>query len=303
MTERQNTLKSPVSVSGIGLHTGKNVNLTLLPANEDHGFVFQRTDIDGKPSINADANLVVDTSRGTTLGLNGTRVHTVEHVLAALVGLKIDNALIQLDAPEPPALDGSSWGYVNAIQQGGIQAQNKEAKVFRLDEPIVYEEKERGVKIELKPSKKYSGEVIIDFSLDFFPRQNAVLEDISQFPLSFAKARTFCFLHEVEFLIKAGLIKGGNLDSAVVMVDRKLGEDEMDRLLKMFGKPILEIQEGGILNEGGFRYPNEPAKHKLLDLLGDLALAGARIEAEFKALRPGHKANVELAKLVKQHFV
>ena len=298
MAEKQKTIQSSVSVSGVGLHTGEQVIMTFVPAPENHGYVFQRTDLDNQPLIRADVENVVDTSRGTTIAENGAKMHTVEHTLAALVGLQIDNILIQVDGSEPPAMDGSAKAFSDALESAGIVEQEANREFFVIDEPIYYTENDRKVELTALPGSDFHATVMIDFGSDVLKAQHASLTDITEFPKSYANSRTFCFLHELEALHKAGLIKGGSLDSAVVVVDREVTKEEIQRLQEIFSKPKIEIKEG-ILNNSGLHYENEPARHKLLDLLGDLALTGMPIKGHIMASRPGHKANVELARRIK----
>ncbi|MCI4670135.1 MAG: bifunctional UDP-3-O-[3-hydroxymyristoyl] N-acetylglucosamine deacetylase/3-hydroxyacyl-ACP dehydratase [Bacteroidia bacterium] len=300
MTEKQHTIQNPVSVSGIGLHTGKEVTLTFQPADENHGMVFQRMDLEGQPLIPADVDLVVDTSRGTTIGISKTeRVHTVEHALAALSGLHIDNVLIQLDGPEPPAMDGSSKLYVEALQKAGLKEQEAEREYFIIDEPIHFQDAARKVSLAALPGDGFSVSTMIDFQSDLLPPQHATLESIDDFAGHFADSRTFCFLHEVEALHSAGLIQGASLESAVVVMDRDIDEATINKLKDIYKSHDVEIKEGYLNSEGGLRHPNEPARHKLLDLVGDLALVGMPIKGQVMANRPGHKANVGLAKAIK----
>lgn len=296
---KQRTIRKSVTISGIGLHTGAEVNMTFRPAKDNHGFVFQRIDLPEKPIIRADVDNVVDTSRGTTIEENGARVHTVEHTLAALVGQRINNALIELDGPEPPAMDGSSKDFSLAIAQVGQQEQMAEQDIFIIDESISYEEADRQVKMVVTPSDELKVTVEIDFDSISFKPQKAFLDNLDFFPKEYADCRTFCFLHEVEPLLKAGLIKGGTLNSAVVIVDSTVSSTNIEYLRTLFNKPDMKISNDGVLNAGGFRYPNEPARHKLLDLIGDLALVGVPIRGNIHAIRPGHKANVALAKKIK----
>lgn len=298
MAEKQCTIQSPVSVSGVGLHTGEQVTMTFVPAGENHGYVFQRVDLDNQPLIRADVDNVVDTSRGTTIAENGAHMHTVEHTLAALAGLQIDNILIQVDGSEPPAMDGSAIAFSKALIQAGIVEQEADREYFFIEEPIHYMENDRKVELAALPNSDFRATVMIDFGSDILKAQNASLTDIADFPEKFANSRTFCFLHELESLHKAGLIRGGSLDSAVVIMDKEITQEELLRLQEIFNKPELEIKEG-ILNHSGLHYENEPARHKLLDLIGDLALVGAPIKGHIMASRPGHKANVELARKIK----
>ena len=299
MYEKQHTIQEPISVSGVGLHTGKDVTMTFNPAPEGHGYIFRRIDLEGSPLIHADVDLVVDTSRGTTIEENGARVYTVEHTLAALAGLQIDNCLIDLDGPEPPVMDGSSVHFIEALQKVGIVEQNADREFFIVDQPIHYYENERQVDLAAMPLDELRVTVMIDYNSPVLGSQHATLLSIDQFAEEYASSRTFCFLHELEQLIEAGLIKGGNLNNAIVVVDREVNDEELERLQKLFQRPNIEVAEEGILNNIELRYRNEPARHKLLDLIGDLALIGAPIKAQILAARPGHKANVEFAKKIK----
>jgi UDP-3-O-[3-hydroxymyristoyl] N-acetylglucosamine deacetylase / 3-hydroxyacyl-[acyl-carrier-protein] dehydratase len=295
MSVNQRTIKQPVTVSGVGLHTGETVNLTFHPASENHGYVFRRTDLEGQPMVPALVDHVVDTSRGTTLALNGAKVHTVEHTLAALAGLEIDNVLIDLDGPEPPIMDGSAYAFTQALQNAGILEQQAVREYFVIDEPVHHLEPDRSVEIVGLPSRNFHATVMIDFGSQVLRAQHATLTDITQFPQAFANCRTFVFLHEVEALYKAGLIKGGNLESALVIVDREISEEELVRLRELFQMPNIAVEEG-MLNGKSLHYDNEPARHKLLDLVGDLALVGMPIKGHIMASRPGHKANIEMAR-------
>ncbi len=274
------------------------VTLTFHPAPENHGYVFRRSDLPGVPEIRADVENVIDTSRGTTLAENGAKVHTVEHTLAALAGLQIDNVMIEIDGPEPPIMDGSARDFQQALLSAGLLEQDAEREYFLIDEKIGYDDPERQVSLSIQPGDHFEATVTIDFNSRVVQAQQATIEDMSHFPTHFADSRTFCFLHELEALLAAGLIQGGSLENAVVIVERKLEAEELERLAKLYNKPDLEIREG-ILNPIGLRHENEPARHKLLDLVGDLALVGMPLLGKVEALRPGHKANVELAKKIK----
>lgn len=298
MSNNQHTIARPVYVSGKGLHTGVPVTMTFKPAPVGTGYQFVRIDLEDRPIVRALVEHVVDTARGTTIEENGARVHTVEHTLAALVGQQIDNVFIELDGPEPPIMDGSAKAFTQALESAGRAEQNAPREAFVIDEPIVYEEEDRKVNIQVLPSPHFHATVCIDFESPVLKAQKAYMSDIQLFQEEFADCRTFCFLHEIEPLLKAGLIKGGDLESAVVLVDRQVNEEESQRIAALFNKPQITIKEG-ILNEFGLRYNNEPARHKLLDLVGDLALVGVPIIGHVIANRPGHKANVELAKLIK----
>lgn len=298
-TIKQQTIKAPVTLSGVGLHTGKKCTMTFLPAPENHGYKFQRTDLPGQPIIDADVDYVVDTSRGTTIEHNGCRVNTVEHTLAALAGLEIDNALIQLDGPEPPIMDGSSLPYVKALQSAGIVEQDAEREYFSIPNNIYYTEPERKVDMIAMPVDDYRLTVMVDYNSSVLGSQHASVTDIREFPKEIAGCRTFCFLHELEELLKNNLIKGGDLDNAIVIVDREVKDDELEHLAALFNKPKVGVRKEGILNNIDLHFQNEPARHKLLDLIGDLALIGMPIKAQIMAARPGHAANVAFAKKIK----
>lgn len=299
MYEKQHTLTQPVTVTGRGLHTGASATMTFNPAPEHHGYVFRRIDLPGMPTVRADVDLVVDTQRGTTIEENGARVHTVEHTLAALAGLQIDNCLIDLDGPEPPIMDGSAKHFIEALQTAGLVEQEADREFFVIDQPIHYHENDRQVDLAAMPMDDFRVTVMIDYNSPVLGIQHATLMNIEQFPAEFAASRTFCFLHELEQLAAAGLIKGGDLDNAIVVVDKEVNKVELERLAHLFQKPNIEVLEEGILNNIELRYRNEPARHKLLDLIGDLALIGAPIKAQILAARPGHKANVEFARKIK----
>jgi UDP-3-O-[3-hydroxymyristoyl] N-acetylglucosamine deacetylase/3-hydroxyacyl-[acyl-carrier-protein] dehydratase len=295
---KQHTIQKSVSVAGIGLHTGVAVNMTFKPAPPDHGFVFRRLDLESHPLVKADVDNVIDTSRGTTLAEKGAQIHTVEHTLAALAGMQIDNVLIELDGPEPPIMDGSAKAFTLALQEAGREEQHAEREVFVIETPVHYREGERSVELAALPSETFHASVMIDYNSRVLPPQHVSLPEMDDFPKYFADARTFVFLHELEALAEADLIKGGDLENAIVLVDREISQEEMDRLAKLLNKPKVEVRRG-ILNNVGLRYDDEPARHKMLDLIGDLALIGTPIQGHIMAARPGHKANVELAKKIK----
>ncbi len=300
MNTKQHTIKRPVSISGVGLHTGVNANMTFKPAAIDHGIKFQRIDIDGMPIVDADVDNVVDLSRGTTIEQNNARINTVEHTLAALVGLEIDNVLIELDGPEPPIMDGSSKMFVDALLEAGLEEQNALRNFFEVNESISFRDASRDVEIAALPLDDYRLTVMVDYNSPVLGSQHASLTNINQFYAEVSSSRTFCFLHEVESLYKQNLIKGGDLTNAIVVVDRKVDPDELDYLSNLFKIKKIEVKNGGILNNVELRYKNEPARHKLLDLMGDLALAGRPIKAQILAARPGHAANVAFAKKLKR---
>lgn len=299
MSTKQTTIRKSVTVSGVGLHTGAKVNLTFHPAPEHHWYKFKRVDIEGQPVIDADVDNVVDTSRGTTLQQNGARISTTEHVLAALVGLQIDNVLIEVDGPEIPIMDGSSLPFVKVLEEVGIQEQNAYREVYELTENVTYEEPARNVEMLAVPSPEYRITVMVDYNSPVLGTQHAQLHTISEFREEISPCRTFCFVHELEMLVKHDLIKGGDLDNAIVVVDREISQEKLDELARLFNKPSVQIIEKGILNNVKLHFQNEPARHKLLDILGDFALIGMPIQGHILAARPGHAANVEFAKKIK----
>ncbi|MEM1406041.1 MAG: bifunctional UDP-3-O-[3-hydroxymyristoyl] N-acetylglucosamine deacetylase/3-hydroxyacyl-ACP dehydratase [Bacteroidota bacterium] len=300
MKIKQHTIKKSVTLSGVGLHTGVQANMTFLPAKPGHGIKFQRIDLEGRPVVDADADNVVDLSRGTTIEQGEARVNTVEHTLAALVGLEIDNVLIQLDGPEPPIMDGSSIQFVNILNEAGTEEQNALRDFFEVPDGIFYREPARDVEIAALPLDDYRITVMVDYNSPVLGSQHASLTNIGQFEKEIASCRTFCFLHELEMLHKNNLIKGGDLNNAIVVVDRVVEEHELDSIAELFNKPKVEVKKEGILNNVELRYKNEPARHKLLDVMGDLALVGRPIKAQILAARPGHAANVAFAKKLKR---
>ncbi len=303
MNIKQHTIKKSVNVSGVGLHTGVSTNMTFLPANPNHGIKFQRTDIEGQPVVDADVDNVVDISRGTSIEQSGARINTVEHTLAAMVGMQIDNVLIQLDGPEPPIMDGSSKMFVDSLTEAGQEEQNALRNYFEVKEGTFYREPERNVEIAALPLDDYRLTVMIDYNSPVLGSQHASLNDIQEFPKEIAACRTFCFLHELEMLYKNNLIKGGDLNNAIVVVDRQVKDNELDYLAGLFNKPKVEVKKEGILNNIELRYKNEPARHKLLDMVGDLALVGRPLKAQILAARPGHAANVAFAKKLKKSML
>ena len=300
MHTKQHTIKKAVTISGVGLHTGVDANMTFLPAKPNHGIKFQRVDLPDQPIVDADVDNVVDLSRGTTIEQNGARINTVEHTMAALVGMEIDNVLIQLDGPEPPIMDGSSSPFVEALEEAGAEEQNAIRDFFEVTESIFYRDGSRDVEIAALPLDDYRVTVMIDYKSPVLGSQHASLNDIAQFKKEISSSRTFCFLHELEMLHKNNLIKGGDLNNAIVVVDRVIEDHELDSLAKLFNKPKVEVKKEGILNNVELRHRNEPARHKLLDVMGDLALAGRPLKAQILAARPGHAANVAFAKKLKK---
>lgn len=301
MNEKQQTISKSVSVSGIGLHTGIEATMTFVPAPANHGYKFQRVDLPGQPIVEADVDYVVDLSRGTTLEKDGARINTVEHTLAALVGLQIDNVLIQLDGPEPPIMDGSSIKFVEALMSAGIEQQNAYRNYFEVPEYVHYKDEEKNIEIAALPLSDYRLTVMVDYNSKLINSQHAFLNDINLFSSQIAMCRTFVFLHELEMLYKQNLIKGGDLSNAIVLVDREVKDGELDYLSELLNKPKVEVNHsGGILNTTQLHFPNEMARHKLLDVLGDLALIGRPLKAQILAARPGHAANIAFARKIKK---
>ena len=300
MSDKQRTIKQAVSISGVGLHTGEKVTLTFNPAPENHWYKFQRVDLDNKPTIDADADLVVDTSRGTTLEQNGARVHTTEHVLAALVGLKIDNCLIQVTGPEMPIMDGSSIKFMELLEQAGIVEQTAERDYFVLTQNLSYEDSVKKVEMLAVPQDDFRVTVMVDYGSEVLGTQHASMYKIDDFKTEIAPCRTFVFLRELEALLANNLIKGGDLDNAIVLVDSDLPEEKLNHLRKVFNKPNVQVKGRGVLNNTKLHFYNEPARHKLLDIVGDLALIGKPLKIHVLAARPGHAGNIDFAKKIKQ---
>lgn len=305
MVEKQRTLKSAIKLQGIGLHTGEKVTIEICPAPDNHGYKFQRIDLEGEPTIKADADLVVSTDRGTTLEYKGARVYTTEHILAALYGCQVDNALIKLDAPEVPIMDGSSLLFVKAIEAAGYEDQEAIREYLILDEIVPWEDVEKGIEFLAVPDPNYRITVMVDYKSPVLGTQHASMYNINEFNEHFAGCRTFVFLRELEFLATNNLIKGGDLDNAIVLVDRDdVSQEELNRLAKLLGKEDLKISIDGIgvLNSTKLQFENEPARHKLLDIVGDLALVGRPIKAHILGARPGHSGNVRFAKVLKEQI-
>lgn len=294
--EKQRTIGKEVSLTGVGLHTGKEVTITFKPAPENYGYKFVRIDLEGQPVIEADANYVVNTQRGTNLEKLGVKIQTSEHVLAALVGLEVDNCLMELNASEPPIMDGSSKFFVEAIENAGIVEQEAQRNEYVVKEVISYVDEETGSEIIVMPADEYQITTMVDFGTKVLGTQNATLNKVSDFKEEISSARTFSFLHEIEMLLENGLIKGGDLNNAIVYVDKELSPSTMDKLRTAFGKDNISVKPNGILDNLTLHYPNEAARHKLLDVMGDLALVGCRIRGKVIANKPGHHINTQFAK-------
>ena len=300
--DKQHTLSSAISISGTGLHTGSKVDMTLKPANPGFGYQFQRVDLPGQPIIKADCDLVTDTSRGTTLEDNGAKVSTVEHILAALVGMGVDNCLIELTGPEIPIMDGSSAPFVEIIEKAGVLEQDAAKAWYSIDTNISHYDEKKRVEMTALPSTEYKITTLIDFNSPVLGTQHAGLKNMGEFRSEISSCRTFVFLHELEMLLEHNLIKGGDINNAIVVVDKPVTDDEMSRLAKAFGKEDMQVKSEGYLNNLELRFPNEPARHKLLDVVGDLALIGYPIKAHIIANRPGHSTNVDFARVIKQYI-
>ena len=293
---KQTTISKKVSLTGVGLHTGKEVKINFLPAQINDGYKFRRIDLEGLPMINADANLVTNTQRGTCLEKNGVIIQTCEHVLAALVGLEIDNVIIELNTSEPPIMDGSSKYFIKALESAGIQVLEAFREVFVVKDVISYKDEESGSEITIIPSEEYQVTTMVDFGTKVLGTQNANLENLSDFKKDISESRTFSFLHELEMLLESGLIMGGDLNNAIVYVDKPLSEETMERLKLAFNKDSISVTSNGILDNLTLHYPNEAARHKLLDVIGDLALVGTRVQGKVIANKPGHFVNTQFAK-------
>ena len=302
MSDKQKTIKEEVSLSGIGLHTGKEVNVTLKPAKENTGFVFVRTDLEGHPQVEADVNFVTTTDRGTTLEKLGVKIHTCEHILAALVGMDVDNCFIEMNNAEPPIMDGSSKYFVEAIEKVGVAEQNVNREYLVVKEVLSYVDKETGSEITIIPSDTYEVTTMVDFGTKVLGTQNASIKDIAEFKDEVASARTFSFLHELETLLDNGLIKGGDISNAIVYVDKELTPETTEKLKKAFGKDNISIRPNGILDNLTLNHPNEAARHKLLDVIGDLALVGVKIKGKVIANKPGHHVNTQFAKKLNRQW-
>ena len=298
MSNKQTTIKKQTTLEGVGIHTGNEVKLTFKPAPADFGYVFKRIDMTNQPEIEALSKYVVDTQRGTTLEKDGVKLKTIEHVLAALVGLDIDNVIIEINGEEPPILDGSSKYFVEALEGAGIKFLNKIRSEYIVKEVISYVDKKTGSEITVIPSDNYQITTMVDYDTKILGTQNATLNNLKEFKENFSNARTFSFLHEIEMLLENNLIKGGDLNNAIVYVDKKISDETMDKLKKAFKKDKISVKPNGILDNLNLHYQNEAARHKLLDVMGDLALIGKRIRGKVIAKKPGHKTNTTFAKKI-----
>lgn len=293
---KQTTIAGEITLKGVGLHTGQEVTMTFKPAPVNNGFTFIRVDLEGHPMIEADANYVVNTQRGTNLEKRGVFIQTSEHVLAAFVGCDVDNVIIELNASEPPIMDGSSKYFVEAIEKVGVVEQDAERKVYVVKEVISYTDEATGSEITVIPHDSYCVTAMVDFGTKVLGTQNASMKSIREFKKEISDSRTFSFLHELETLLDNGLIKGGDLNNAIVYVDKEISETTMNNLKKAFGKDKISVKPNGILDNLELHHPNEAARHKLLDVVGDLALVGCRIQGKVIANKPGHYVNTQFAK-------
>ncbi len=298
MNNFQTTIKSPISLEGVGIHTGKDVKLTFKPAETDSGYVFRRVDLKHNPTVEALSKYVINTQRGTTLEKNGVKLKTIEHVLAALVGLEIDNVLIEINAEEPPIMDGSSKYFVDALETAGVKELDVVRNEYIIKDVISYKDEKSGSEITVIPSDSYQITAMVDYETKVLGTQNATLSNLSEFKGNFSNARTFSFLHEIEMLLENDLIKGGDLNNAIVYVDKKISTPTMEKLKKAFNRKKVSVKSNGILDNLNLHYQNEAARHKLLDILGDLALIGRRIRGKVIAKKPGPYINTEFAKKI-----
>lgn len=298
----QHTLKEPVTISGAGIHTGQPVTLNIMPAAPHTGINFKRMDLPDQPVVKADVDNVVETNRSTTIAANGARVSTIEHLMAALTGMQIDNALIEMDGEEVPILDGSSGIFIEHLSKAGVEQQDVEKIYYNLQHNISFLDEDKKVEMVALPFDGYRINALIDFNSQVLGTQHADLRDISDFEKEIAPSRTFCFFHELEALIDNNLIKGGDINNAIVVVDKPVDEEQVERISRIFHKKDVKVSEAGILNNLTLRFPNEPARHKLLDVVGDLALVGFPFKAHIIANRPGHSSNVKFAKKIKEHI-
>ena len=301
-TELQTTLASSISISGKGLHTGVKSTITLKPDEENTGIRFQRIDLEGKPIIPAHVSYVTQTERGTVLESKGVKVSTTEHLLSAFYGMEVDNCLVEINAPEVPIIDGSANAFVEAIKQAEIKVLDVEREFFQVREKISYKDEENGVELIILPDDALSLNVMISFNSKLLENQFAILPSLKEYKKRIASCRTFVFFRELEALYNDNLVRGGDLDNAIVLMDEPVKQEELDRIAGLFGMKTMKVTDAGILNNVELKAENEPARHKLLDVLGDLLLAGIRVKGRIIAIRPGHKANVEFARIIEKKY-
>jgi UDP-3-O-[3-hydroxymyristoyl] N-acetylglucosamine deacetylase / 3-hydroxyacyl-[acyl-carrier-protein] dehydratase len=297
---KQTTIANNISISGNGLHTGKRVTIELAPSEANTGYRFMRSDLVEEPIVAADPKNVISTNRSTTLGAGEAQISTVEHLLSALFACDIDNVLIKVSGPEIPIMDGTSLPFVQAIRSAGVTELDADCDYIEITEPIKYVDEETGTELIGLPSDGFQVTTMIDFNSSILGQQYAEMTDFSQYATEIAPARTFVFLHELEALVDMGLIKGGDLDNAIVIANQSMSSTQLGALAQKLGKPSIEVNHEGILNTSPLKFQNEPARHKLLDVIGDLALVGCRIKGRIIAHKPGHAANVAFAKILKK---
>ena len=298
--QKQRTLADSFSLEGKGLHTGLNIHITFKPAAENHGYKIKRVDLEGQPIIDALAENVTCTNRGTVLTKKDVQVGTIEHAMAALYAFGIDNCLIEVDAPEFPILDGSARFFSEGIQKVGIVEQNAPKDFYIIKHKLEVKDEETGASLIILPDDKFSANVLIEFKSPVLPNQFATLNDLSEFPTELAASRTFVFVREIEMLLKNDLIKGGDLDNAIVIYDQKIPQESLDKLADMMNQPHKHNEDLGYINNTPLVYDNEPARHNLIDLIGDIALIGKPIKGRIIATHPGHKINNQLAKIIRK---
>jgi len=298
----QHTIKEALTISGAGIHTGQSVTIVLKPAEPNTGINFQRIDLPGKPIVKADVDNVIETNRSTTIEHDGARIGTIEHLMASLVGMQIDNVLIEIDGEEVPILDGSSQLFIEALEKTGTSRQDAKKIYYSIDHNITFTDEVKKVEMVALPYNSYRINTLIDFNSPVLGTQHAALKNIADFNSEIASSRTFCFFHELEFLISNNLIKGGDIKNAIVVVDEPVTDEQVQRISKIFKKQDVKVSEAGILNNLELRFPNEPARHKLLDVVGDLALVGYPFKAHIIANRPGHASNIKFAKKIREHI-
>ena len=303
MSKMQQTIKENISFSGAGIHTGVLTNMTLKPAKEDTGIRFVRVDLEGNPEIKADVANVFATERSTSLKKGNAEIHTVEHILAAITGSGIDNIIIEVDNIEIPILDGSAQEFSNTIEKIGIISQKSKRKYFEITKTFTFTDEKTGAKLIATPSDNYEIEVEIDYNSKTLGIQNAALKNIAHFQTEIASSRTFCFLHELEELLDKNLVKGGDINNAIVIVENAISNQKLSKLKQAFNNPEIQVNDGGYLNNLTLRHNNEPARHKLLDVIGDLSLVGMPIKGKITALKPGHKNNTKFAKHLKEIMI
>ncbi len=299
---KQCTIGKSVSIAGVGLHTGANVQLVFHPAPENHGYKFKRIDLEGEPIVHADVNQVVSTNRGTTLKNGDASISTIEHVLSALSGLGIDNVLMELDGPEIPIMDGSALAFVTLLNEAGIESQEEEREYFEITEPLTYFDEKTGSELMAIPADDFEVISMIDFNSPVLGQQYASFGPDVKYETEIAPCRTFVFLHELEVLFENNLIKGGDLNNAIVIADQAVSQDRLDALAVKLGRERVEVDKEGILNTIDLKFKNEPARHKLLDIIGDVSLLGRRIKGRIVATKPGHTVNVEFTRLLKRKY-